>query len=301
VDYDGAIGVFYVNRPAGTPVPAVVAAGAPARRLRDAAEPVAMHAVWSRRVFDALAPMGLDFSTGYVWGRAAALGEPAAPVVAAAFAWFLPAYVAAEYDRGRAAAPRADLLAARDAAAAAGLNAILSDVDIAAAVVALRRGCDAGDVTGRPLFAGLSARPWPDDPAGQLWRACDILREHRGDSHIAAVNAAALDPVQANVLTELWLGMPLRSYTGTRGWSASTMDETIDGLRRRGLLDGDEITAAGRELRDAVEAATDAQEAAVVAAIGADLDAAVDTLDDCAARCIAAGAFPPDQLKRWAG
>jgi hypothetical protein len=301
VDYDAAIGAFYVTRPEGTAVPAAVLAGAPGRRLRDAAEPVAMHAVWSRRVYEALAPLGLDFSTGYVWGRAAALGEPAPAAVAAAFAWFLPAYVAAEYERGRAAAPRAELLAARDAAAAAGLNEILSGVDIRDAVAALRRACDAGEPAGRPMFAALSERPWPDDPAGQLWRACDILREHRGDSHIAAVNAAGLDPVRANMLTELWLGMPPRSYTATRGWSPAAMDAAADPLRADGLLDGDALTAAGRDLRDAVEAATDRQEAAIVAAVGADLDATVATVDACSARCVAAGAFPPDQLKRWAG
>ena len=50
----------------------------------------------------------------------------------------------------------------------------------------LRRGIDAADPAGRPLFAGLAGREWPSDEYGQLWRACDILREHRGDSHVAA-------------------------------------------------------------------------------------------------------------------
>ena len=57
-------------------VPAPVVGAGPARRLRDAIEPIAMHAVWARRTNERLAGLGLDFLGGYVWGRAAALGEP---------------------------------------------------------------------------------------------------------------------------------------------------------------------------------------------------------------------------------
>ena len=35
-----------------------------------------MHPVWARATNERLAELGLDFLTGYVWGRAAALGEP---------------------------------------------------------------------------------------------------------------------------------------------------------------------------------------------------------------------------------
>src|SRR5580693_6240319 len=90
MDYDDAVATFASPRPAGTPLPEVVGAGGPARRLRDACEPLAMHALWNRRTNDCLAALGLDFLTGYVWGRAASLGEPSPPVVAAVFAWFEP-------------------------------------------------------------------------------------------------------------------------------------------------------------------------------------------------------------------
>jgi hypothetical protein len=44
----------------------------------------------------------------------------------------------------------------------------------------------------RPMFAGLSAAPWPGDAIAALVHACHLLREHRGDSHLAvcAVDAS---------------------------------------------------------------------------------------------------------------
>ena len=90
MDYDDAVAAFSAPRPAGTLLPEVVRGGAPARRLRDACEPLAMHALWNRHTNERLAALGLDFLTGYVGGRAASLGEPSPPVVVAAFAWFEP-------------------------------------------------------------------------------------------------------------------------------------------------------------------------------------------------------------------
>ena len=72
MDYDDAVATFCSPRPAGTPLPEVVRSGGPARRLRDACEPLAMHALWNRHTNERLAALGLDFLTGYVGGRARA-------------------------------------------------------------------------------------------------------------------------------------------------------------------------------------------------------------------------------------
>ncbi|MEO5710294.1 MAG: hypothetical protein ABIQ59_10785, partial [Nocardioidaceae bacterium] len=90
MDYSDVIAAAFVTQPEGTPVPEVVAAGSPARRLRDACEPVAMHAVWSAGTNAALAAHGLDFLSSYIGGRATCLGQPVGAVVASAFAWFEP-------------------------------------------------------------------------------------------------------------------------------------------------------------------------------------------------------------------
>ena len=124
MDYANAVATFCGPRPAGTPLPEVVRAGGPARRLRDACEPLAMHAVWNRRTNERLAALGLDFLAGYVGGRAASLGEPSPPVVAAAFAWFEPNLLAGWYEAARSTAPRERLLAVRDTATATSLAGV---------------------------------------------------------------------------------------------------------------------------------------------------------------------------------
>ena len=87
-----------------------------ARRLRDALEPIATQGWWAREVHDHPAAGGLGFLENYVWGRAAALGEPTAEVVTATFGVFEPGLVAALLGAGRDAVPRADMLRAREEA-----------------------------------------------------------------------------------------------------------------------------------------------------------------------------------------
>ena len=86
------------------------------------------------------------------------------------------------------------------------------------------------------MHAGLLALPWPDDPLGRLWHACTILREHRGDSHLAACVAHGLTGLEANLLTELRVGWDPQSYTASRGWSPEAMDAATAVLTARGLV-----------------------------------------------------------------
>ena len=104
MEYDAVVAAFFEPSLAGV-VPGPVVRGSGPRRLRDAIEPIAMHSVWSRATNERLAGLGLDFLSGYVWGRAAALGEPDPGVVVAAFAVFEPSMIVATYEQG-ARAPR---------------------------------------------------------------------------------------------------------------------------------------------------------------------------------------------------
>ncbi|MCW2613172.1 MAG: hypothetical protein JWN08_166, partial [Frankiales bacterium] len=128
-----------------------------------------------------------------------------------------------------------------------------------------------------------------------------LLREHRGDGHVAVVVAAGIGPVEANVLTELWTGMDLGAYTSTRGWSPEQQATAVASLQARGWLQGGRLTDAGTAARVELEARTDVTERAVVDALGSDLDDVVERLDAWGALCIDAGAFPADALKRAAG
>jgi len=130
-------------------VPAPVAEGSPARRLRDAIEPIAMHSVWSRRTNERLRPLGLDFLGAYVWGRAAALGEPAAGVVVSSFAVFEPGMLTATYEQARAACSRDVMLAARAEATIESLHESLGGADVAGVADRLAEAVSAADTTGR--------------------------------------------------------------------------------------------------------------------------------------------------------
>ncbi len=301
MDYEAAIQVFFQPAPAGTPTPHPVAHARPARRLRDACEPLAIHPVWSRLVNERLASHGLNFLTSYVWGRAAALGDVPATLVVAAFAAFEPGLITTVYQDARSHINRDDMLAIRDEATAESLQAILGEIDVSGAVTVLRRGLAAVDGTGRALFSGLLARPWPDSAVGQLWHACDMVREHRGDSHIAAYITAGLGPVAMNILTELFVGMPLSSYTATRGWSAEVIAAMVEQLQKRGLIAAGTLTPAGLRLREEIEEQTDAMEQPLVEAIGGDFETLVTQLNAWSELCIKAGAFPPNEQKRAAG
>ncbi len=301
MQYDDMVAAFFVPRPEGTAESEAVREGGPARRLRDAAEPLATHPIWSRRVNEALADRGLDFLMSYVWGRAAALGDPTPGVAAAAFAWFEPTMVGALLDAARAAVSRDMLLEVRDRETEASLADVLDGEDVGPTADLLLDAVRQIPTAGRPLFAGLLDRPLPPGAAGRLQRACDLLREARGDAHVAVVVAAGLGPVEANVVNELWHGMPLGSYTGSRGWPEEAIAEAVQQLEGRGWLSAGALTEQGRAGRRGLEAATDRALQPVVEALGGRLDEVVSTLDGWSARCTAAAAFPPDNLKRAAG
>ncbi|GAC1608886.1 MAG: hypothetical protein NVS3B26_07670 [Mycobacteriales bacterium] len=301
MDYDEAITAFYGSDPAGAVLPEAVRLGSPARRLRDACEPIAMHAIWSRRTSTAMRELGLDFFSAYVAGRAANLGEPSSAVVAATFAWFDPEVLTGVYEATRFAVSREQIIRVRDEATRESLREVLQGEDVEAVADVLTTATAVADTAGRSLFAGLRARGRPADAVHRLWWACDLVREHRGDSHVAAACAAGVGPVEMNVLTELWLGYPLLSYSATRAWPPEALAASVRSLERRGWLSDGRLTPAGAGVRSGIEEKTDDQELEIVEALGGDFDEVCSQLSGWSDLCVAAGLFPPDVLKRAAG
>ena len=297
-------GIFLT--PSGAEPPAVVPSTSPARRLRDAVEPIATIGWWSRAAADAALSLGHDFFDGYVWGRAAALGaDVASPVVVSAFGVFNGALLGPVYEHGRSLSSRADVLASRSSGATAGLRHATSGIDvdvIAAAGAALLAAVSTLEPGPRHLFGALQALPVPADPHGRLWRAAELVREHRGDTHLAACAVAGLDMAEMNVLTELWLGYAVGEYSSTRGFDATALASAVERLTARGWMsDGGALTSAGRTARDAIESATDAGQARLVEAVGIGLDDLVITLSYISAAVLDARAAPADPRKRAAG
>ena len=124
----------------------------------------------------------------------------------------------------------------------------------------MRRTAEAiPNADGRPLYAGHAELDWPDAPYAQLWHAITLLREYRGDGHIAAFVMHGLNGIEA-LITHIATGTGFDPEFGRRlrGWSQEQWDSAVIGLKERGLLDdAGQLTTAGNDLRSKVEDLTD--------------------------------------------
>lgn len=279
--------------------PAVPVTGA--RRLRDALEPIAMHGQRSGAVRDRLAAIGVGSFEGYVGARAAALGRPSESVVVSAFGVFEPGYLSTAYRGAREKATRGQVLAAREDGATGALAAVLAAEDVVRLADALLDAVHPLPGTARPLFSGLRQLPVPDDPHGRLWRAADLVREHRGDGHLAACIAAGLDPIAMNVLTELQVGYRCGEYTATRGFGEDAISACVAELTGRGWLSDGRLTAEGAAVRRGLEEATDASQRTLTDRLGDRLDDLTLAAERLSARLLAALPVPTDLRKLAAG
>ena len=284
-----------------------------ARRLRNAVEPVAAgvyfapeaHAAYEALGFDGSPPVSADGIArpelkSYFTSRGACMGQVSGEVVAAAFGAFNPKFVVPGVAAGWQITSREAILQAREQAATAMLARVLGDHPDGLGQVTdlLRRGADAAPWAGRAIYGGLRSLGFPGHPLGDMWRAADLLREHRGDSHVISWAVGGVDAVEILLLTEQWWGVPARSYTPSRGWTDKDMDAGFERLTRRGLMTGGEqLTDAGRAFREEIEVRTDELERPVLDALGDDLDELLDHLDAWSEAIIAAGSYP----KRIAG
>ncbi len=258
----------------------------PSRALAAALEPIVGQVYFSPECHENYAALGFDTSQrkangvdlpdgpAYFTSRGSLMGQVPGQLVAAAFAVFNPAVVVPSVTLGWTKTDATTICQARDAGAIAQLERILgADPDGASRARELLSRAVAGlRPEGRPLFAGVLAQPMPDTDLGAVWRLGDMLREYRGDSHTAAWISAGIDATEIGLLSELYWGLPMRTYSRTRAWSEAEFDAAYDRLSARGLVDETGFTAEGRAAREAVEVHTDAQLRSVIAALDDDLD-----------------------------
>ncbi len=259
---------------------------APARLLGAALEPIVGQVYFAPECHRAYEALGFDASArevagvampdgpAYFTSRGSLLGHVPGTVVAAAFGVFNPEVVVPCVELGWQRTDAATICAARTDGAVAQLRRVLGDepAGLDRANELLARAVEPLRPEGRALFAGLSALGVPDDPLTAVWRRGDMLREYRGDSHIAAWVSAGLDATEIGLLTELYWGLPLRSYARTRAWTNEQFDAATERLESRGLMADGGFTAAGRELRERIESDTDVQVQPAIDALGDDVD-----------------------------
>jgi hypothetical protein len=269
-----------------------------ARELWRILEPVHGMIYFAPEATERYVALGLDRASGYFASRAAALGPVPAEVVVATFYNFNPVLVHAAIPAAWEKATPAALLAARldaaDHALRRGLGDLVYEVDELAALVRLaaERACES--VRGRPLFAAHAALPWPDAPHLVLWHAQTLLREFRGDGHVAALLLDGLSGIEALVLHAASGEVTAEALRVSRGWSTEAWAEAVEGLRARDLVDAEgALTAAGREFRGRIEERTDAMAEGPWAALGEDKRARyVELARPLSRAVVAAGMIP---------
>lgn len=236
-----------------------------------------LHAVlyYAPQVYEETGALGYDTAErwpSYFALRAAPLGAVGPRQVASAFYSFSPRMVAAQVPAIWDVAGPDEVVGARTRGVDRAYRALLGErVDgagLAEAAALARRAAEAADTGGRPLAAANTALPWPREPHLVLWQAALVLREHRGDGHLAALLTAGLDPVEALVSFAAVGAAPAEVFA-SRGWAEGEWAAARERLLGRGLLDADgTATAAGRALRAEAERRTDELAAAPWEALG---------------------------------
>lgn len=203
--------------------------------------------------------------TQYFASRSAPMGAVSAKVVAASFYNFNPELVAKAIPAAWDVAPPAAVTQVRYEIVDALMPKLLGEERVRSSEFAhsmgiVRRTAEAiPNADGRPLYAGHAELDWPVAPHSQLWHAITLLREYRGDGHIAALVTHGLSGIEA-LITHVATGTGFDPEFGRllRGWSTEQWDETLGVLRARGLLDdADRLTGAGSDLRTSIEDLTD--------------------------------------------
>ncbi|MGH9019032.1 MAG: SCO6745 family protein [Acidimicrobiales bacterium] len=236
---------------------------------------------------EAYEALGITGRDGYFASRAAPMGAVTAEVVVATFYNFRPELVHAAVPAAWGAATPAQIVAARLDGVDRAMRRLLGDEvmassDMKRAAGLARRAAEgaASRLEGRPLAAGHASLDWPDAPHLGLWHAQSILREFRGDGHVALLVAHDLSGLEALVVHAASGEVPASVLLATRGWTSDQWDTAVVALRTRGwLADGDlALSAWGSERRQEIEDATDALAAAPYALLGDDLCAELRSL-----------------------
>jgi hypothetical protein len=204
------------------------------------------------------------FWMGYFAGRSAPMGAVEPAVVTATFYNFAPRLVERAVPDAWGFASPAKVLDARLAGIDRAFDRIFGSdrtgPEVVSAAEIARRAAESVTLVGRPLAAGNAALPWPSDPMLALWQATTVLREHRGDGHVAALVDAGLDGLEAHVSFVGAGGISRGVLQPARGWSDAEWDDAERAMVARGWLDPtdpEKLTPVGEAARQQIEDATD--------------------------------------------
>jgi hypothetical protein len=237
---------------------------------------------------EAYAKLGITGRDGYFASRSAPMGAVTADVVISTFFNFNSELVHAAIPSAWEKARPTEVVAARfdavDGACRRLLGAAVVGSDEmrrAAELARIAAEAAADRMEGRPLAAGHAEIPWPEDPHLVLWHAQSILREYRGDGHIALLVTHGLSGIDALITHAAQGDVPAHLLRSTRAWSSDEWNAAGESMRGRGWITGDDeitFTEWGRAQRQEIEDMTDVLAAAPYAALGEEGCAELRTL-----------------------
>jgi len=266
-----------------------------ARRMFELIEPIGVIPYSADEPNEAMFALGFtNYWDTYFAGRAAPLGLVSAELVDALFYNFAPGEVARHIPKVWRTTTPEEAIAARRKGCAKALRRILGDhVDtpaFARATELLLGAATNAPFEGRPMYAALRAIPIPDDVVARFFHAASLLREHRGDGHIAALMSEGVGGLEAHVLLALDMNTPAEKFGRIHHLPPEQLAAVIDGMRDRNLIGADGwLSEPGRAVKQRVEALTDDLAAQPYESLGPDeLDELVATLEPLAALLLAA-------------
>ena len=234
-----------------------------ARRMFELVEPIGVIPYAADEPNDAMFALGFtNYWDTYFAGRAAPLGLTPAEVVDALFYSFAPGEVARHIPKvWRTTTPEA-ALAARFTGCTNALRRVLGErvhtTAFARTADLLQAAATSAPLEGRPMYAALRAVRPPEDVVARLFHAAALLREHRGDGHIAALMTERIGRQEAHALYALGIGLPVEQFGRINHLPAAQVAAVIDGMRARGLIGADGwLSEHGRAVRQRVEDMTD--------------------------------------------
>lgn len=232
---------------------------------------------------------------GYFAARSAPFGVVPAQLVTATFYNFTPERVAKALPAAWDIASPADALRVREESAVAALRRCgVTDDDAGAAAPLAAKAARSAPLDGRPLFAANAALDWPDEPVARLWHAVTLLREQRGDAHVAVLASLGVSGRESNVLHAAGGRVPKEMIMRSRDYDDEKWGHYCERLAGRGLLDEDgALTDAGRDLKQRIEDTTDQLALSALDALtDAEVDALFAALTPITRKVVAAGDVP---------
>ena len=207
------------------------------------------------------AALGVTGQAGYFGSRAAPLGAVPDQVVVATFYNFSPGVIAGRMAKVWATTSPDAMQAARFRVVRRALHRVqaeLSQDHLTEARALIDLVVEKLDLAGKPLAAANAALALPDDPQVALWQQVTVLREWRGDVHIALLLTNEIGPCECLILQVGTGRMSRFLVSSTRRWDDAEWAAATSNLVDRGWVEADgTLTDLGVRQRERIEADTD--------------------------------------------